>query len=374
MVAIDLLNTEGFYNDRRYAAKEGQVLSHFVGSGRLGVVFLALMMSGCGGDKETPVAGGLPPAPVPTLTPPPTPAPPSVEHEITPSLTSSLIVGSTSPHIAINPGPTAPAKGKLFVMLPGTTAVPRTYQYVVRTGPPRGYHAIGLNYPNDDTIASQCVGSSDPDCNGKARREVITGEDISPVVSVSYANSITGRLVSLLTYLNATYPNEGWGQFLFGGQPRWELITAAGHSQGGGHAGYLAKLVSLDRAVMFSAPGEPGGAGGPAVQWASLPNVTPAERQYGFSHTADTQAVFSAVTNNWTAVGLAAFGAIFSVDGGFAPFANSHQLSTSAAPNPNPTGPTVAPTHGAPVADAVTPLDAQGQPLFRPVWIHLAFP
>ncbi len=259
-------------------------------------------------------------------------------------------------------------------MLPGTTAVPRTYQYVVRTGPPRGYHAIGLNYPNSDTIVSQCAGSSDPDCNGKARREVITGEDVSPVLSVNAENSIIGRLVALLTYLNNTYPAEGWGQYLSGGQPTWDLITVAGHSQGGSHAAYLAKLVSLNRSVMFSSPGDPPVTAGQPVPWLSLPNVTPLDRQYGFSHTADTQAVYSVVTGNWSKIGLDSLGASVSVDGASAPFSGSHQLSTDAAPNPNPTGPTAAPTHGAPVVDSVTPLDAQGEPIFRPVWIYLAFP
>jgi hypothetical protein len=352
-------------------------LQHF------GLLFCALTFAGCGGGGSTPVAvntappptpSSPPPPPPPPLPPPPIAMPPSIERELVPSLTSPAITGSTSPHIAINPSPSVAAKGKLFVMLPGTTAVPRTYQYIVRTGPPRGYHAIGLNYPNDDTIFSQCMGSSDVACNGKARREVITGEDVSPVVSVTLANSITGRLVALLTYLNTTYPTEGWGQFLSGGQPRWDLITVAGHSQGGGHAGYLAKLVSLDRAVMLSAPGEPGSPSGQPVQWATLANVTPASRQYGFTHTADTLAEFPAVTTNWLAIGLGTFGTITSVDTVGAPYNGSHQLSTSAPPNPNPSGPTAAPTHGAPVVDAVTPLDAQGQPLFRPVWIYLVFP
>jgi hypothetical protein len=350
---------------------EKHLLQHLISFLRLSSIpfslLLAIMLTACGGSGDGSASNvATPPAPAP--------AAPSVEREIVPSVTSSLVTGSASPHIAINPSPTVTAKGRLFVMLPGTSAVPRTYQFVVRTGPPRGYHAIGLNYPNEDTIVSLCAGSADPECNGKARREVITGADVSPVVNVNSANSITGRLVALLTYLNATYPTEGWGQFLSGGQPRWDLITAAGHSQGGGHAGYLAKLVSLDRAVMFSAPGEPGTSAGVAVQWASLPNITPPSRQYGFTHFADTQALYSAVTTNWTAIGLGSLGGIVSVDAGTAPFTGTHQLTTSAAPNPNPTGPTAAPTHGAPVVDAVTPLDSQGQPLFRPVWIYLAFP
>jgi hypothetical protein len=340
---------------------------------RLSALSLVAVLAGCGGGSDGGGAAGGP-SPPPSPAPAPVPAPPSIEREIVPSATSALVTGSTSPHIAINPSPAVTAKGRLFVMLPGTTAVPRTYKEVVRTGPPRGYHAIGLNYPNSETIVSQCVGSTDPECNGKARREVITGVDVSPVVNVSYDNSITGRLVALLTYLDTTYPAEGWGQFLLGGQPRWELITAAGHSQGGGHAGYLAKLVSLDRAVMFSAPGDPGPSAGAAVQWASLPNVTPVARQYGFTHVADTQAVYPTVTANWAAIGLGSLGAVVSVDGASAPFGGSRQLSTSVAPNPNPTGPTAAPTHGAPVVNAVTPLDAQGQPLLRPVWIYLAFP
>jgi hypothetical protein len=335
----------------------------------VGAALIALVAASCGGTDGTPATSGTP-----SPTPVSTPAPPSVEREIAPALTNATVVGSTSPHIAINPHPAVSAKGRLFVMLPGTTAVPRTYQDVVRTGPPRGYHAVGLNYPNDATVVSQCTGSTDIDCNGKARREIITGEDTSPVVSVNYADSIIGRLVALLTYLSSTYPSEGWGQYLFDGQPRWGLITVAGHSQGGSHAAYLAKLVSLDRAVMFSSPGDPGVAAGRPVLWASLPNVTPIERQYGFAHTADTQAMFSVVTTNWAAIGLSRLGAIVSVDGASPPYSGSPQLSTSAAPNPNPTGPSASPTHGATVVDAVTPIDAQGQLLFRPVWIQLAFP
>jgi hypothetical protein len=343
-----------------------------------GLIALSMVftLGSCGGDDD----GGSSPPPVvivpppPPPPPPPTTAPPSVEREITPSLTGTNIAGSTSPHIAINPSPTVVAKRRLFVMLPGTTAIPRTYQYVVRTGPPRGYHAIGLNYPNNETIVSQCAGSADADCNGKARREVITGEDTSLVVDVNVSNSITGRLVALLTYLNANYPTEGWGQYLSGGQPRWDLITVAGHSQGGGHAAYLAKLVNLDRAVMFSAPGDPPTSFGSPVNWPRLPNITPVDRQYGFSHVGDPNAVFSVVTNNWATIGLGVFGNIVSVDGASAPFSGSHQLSTNAAPNPNPTGPTSSPMHGAPVVDAVTPLDSQGEPLFKPVWIYLAFP
>jgi hypothetical protein len=124
-------------------------------------------------------------------------------------------------------------------------------------------------------------------------------------VSVNFASSITYRLVALLNFLHTNYPAEGW-----------DLITAAGHSQGGGHAGsVLCGNKQLDS------------------DWAST------------------------------------LGAILNVNSTSAPFNSSRQLSTSAAPNPS--GPTSAPTHGALVVDAVTPLDSQGQPLFKPIWTFL---
>jgi hypothetical protein len=125
---------------------------------------------------------------------------------------------------------------------------------------------------------------------------------------------------------------------------------------------------------MFSGPGDTGvGVNTPAA-WTSLPNVTPVARQFGFTHTADNLAPLSAVTRNWESIDLDMFGPAVSVDGASAPFSNSHQLLTSAPPNPNPIGVTASPTHGAPAVDAVTPRDAQGIPIYQPVWAFLAFP
>jgi hypothetical protein len=340
----------------------------------------AFSLAACGSDSAVapgPIASPSPtpsPAPTPTPTPTPTPAPASVERSVLPAQTSSAININLSPHFVINPDPAVTARNRLFVMLPGTLAVPNTYREIVRTGASRGYHAIGLTYPNDDAIEGLCGNSSDPDCAGRARREVITGENTSTLVAVNEANSITTRLIRLLEFLNASFPTEGWGQYLANGQPVWSRITIAGHSQGGGHAGFFAKLVELDRAVMFSAPGDTGVAVNSAAQWTALPNITPTSRQYGFTHVNDNLAPLANVSRNWQAIGLGAFGPLFSVDGQSSPFGNSRQLTTEAAPNPNPTGPSASPTHGAPVVDAVTPRDVQGRPIFTPVWIYLAFP
>ncbi|WP_285710385.1 BPSS1187 family protein [Erythrobacter oryzae] len=331
--------------------------------------FLALTACGGGGSAPAPA-----PTPTPSPTPTPTPSPTSTERNILPADTSAAITTNLQAHFVINPDPQVPAKGRLFVMLPGTGGIPAVYRDIVRTGAARGYHALGLTYPNDEAVERLCGSSVDPDCTGKVRREIITGEDTSPLVAVNAANAIITRLTVLLQFLERTYPAEGWGQFLSGGRPDWSRITIAGHSQGGGHAGYFAKLVALDRAVMFAAPADSGLAPASTAPWLSLPNVTPADRQYGFIHVDDPLVPLATANRAWEAIGMGAFGPLTSVDGSAAPFGNSRRLTTAAAPNPNPTGPSASPAHGAPVLDSVTPRDAQGRPVFAPVWNYLAFP
>ena len=291
-----------------------------------------------------------------------------------PALTDPAISLALSAHFTIKPGVAVAPAGKLFVMLPGTGAIPRFYREIVRTGATRGYHGIGLTYPNDVSVGDRCVASADPDCAGKVRREVITGEDASTMIAIPRADSIAGRLTSLLGYLDRTYPGEGWAQFLVGGQPDWAKIVVAGHSQGGGHAGFMAKLFALERSVMFSAPGDTGPAPGSNAAWYALPNVTPVARQFGFTHTGDELIPFGFVLLNWRGIGIDQFGATVSVDGAAPPFGGSHQLSTSLPANPAAVGLVFAPLHSTPVVDTVTPLTPTGVPVFRPVWIHLAFP
>jgi hypothetical protein len=333
-----------------------------------------LALAACGADESAPPASPPAPTPTPTPSPSPTPAPASVERNILPADTSAAITTNLQAHFVINPAPQIAARQRLFVMLPGTGAIPAVYRDIVRTGAARGYHALGLTYPNDEAVERLCASSPDPDCAGKVRREIITGENTSTLVAVNPANAIITRLTVLLQYLDRTYPAEGWGQFLAGGQPDWARITIAGHSQGGGHAGYFAKLVALERAVMFAAPGDTGLAPASAAQWLSLPNVTPANRQYGFTHVDDPLVSLATANRGWETIGLGAFGPLTSVDGGAAPFGNTRRLTTAAVPNPNPTGPSAAPAHGAPVVDAVTPRDGEGRPVYAPVWIYLAFP
>jgi cyclophilin family peptidyl-prolyl cis-trans isomerase len=302
------------------------------------------------------------------------PPPVSTERAVLPTVTDPAINLATDAHYAINPANNVTLANKLFVFLPGTGAVAQNYRLILRTGASRGYHTIGLTYPNEDAIGSLCNDDADLDCHGKAREEVVTGVNLSSKVDVNSNNAIVGRLVSLLTYLNQQYPNEGWGQFLIAGQPAWAKITVAGHSQGGGHAGMMAKLYTMDRAVQFSSPGDWRNATQQPATWISARvNTTAAARQYGFSHLRDPLVPYwSRIVPNWLAIGMAAYGAAVSVDNVAPPYNNSRQLTTNAEPPTNAAG--LSPLHNATVVDASTPRNADGTPMFNPVWIYVAFP
>lgn len=335
------------------------------------------LLSACGGGSVVSIQGAAPagsPVGNPSLVvvTPPTPAAPAmVEREVAPAATDPAIRTALEPHIAINPSPAVAARGRLFVFLPGTGATPAVYRLIVRTAASRGVHAIGLNYPNDRAVGTLCNDSPEPDCHGQVRGEVFTGEDLSPLVSVAPAESIASRLARLLATLHAQFPAEGWDQYLAGGEPDWSRILIAGHSQGGGHAAYIAKRKSVDRAIYFSSPGDWRSGTALPARWVLEAGITPAARQFGFTHLQDPLVTYATAAAIWQALGLGAFGSQATVDGAAAPYGGSHQLVTDAAPNPTAT--TVSPFHGAPVVDAATPRTSSGTPLFEPVWIHLCF-
>ena len=305
--------------------------------------------------------------------PPPTPVnPPSVTRLIVPSTTDAAITTYLNPHVAINPDPAVPAKNGLFIFLVGTGGQPQNQQLIQATGAARGYHVIGLMYPNTPSVGSLCDASSDPDAHWNVRREIITGQDVSSLVAIAPAECLEHRLTALLSYLTSTYPTEGWGQYLAAGQPIWSKVSVGGHSQGGGHAGVIGKLHAVARVVCFSSPADWRSTPNLPATWYASPGVTGAERIFGFSHLQDELVTWPMVTANWTALGMNAYGAVVDVDTGSAPYAGSHELSTNLGHAPTVAYP--APFHSATVVDAVTPKLGDGSPAYRPVWIQLCFP
>jgi len=208
--------------------------------------------------------------------------------------------------------------GKLVVFLHGAgTAAPASCDSpeLATVLAPKGFHVLLPCYNS-----YYGVGACGADIGG-CRLEAFDGVDRTPVISISRADAIEPRIVKALTHLTTLHPGGDWSYFLDGDKPRYGHIVIAGISHGASTAGLIGLVREVDRVVMLSGPLDSGQA------WLSGASLTPRDRFYGFSHTADTQhaghlAAFAA---------LQVPGAATSIDGKAAPYGGSHRLITSAA-------------------------------------------
>jgi hypothetical protein len=224
-----------------------------------------------------------------------------------------------------------------------------------------GYHVIGLDYPTHSAFKTLC--GDDLSCYGPAHLEDFDGMDHSPVLQTDPDNCIRNRIIKLLQYLITKYPAEGWAQYLSGGAPVWSRIVTSGHSQGGGHAGFIAQLYELARVVTFSSVDDANSATPPAsALWVTQPFQTPAARFFGFAHTGD-MTFYPGIRADWKTIGMDAFGAAVSVDSSAPPYNNTHELISSRA---------VSSPHNQIINDG-TPLQ-NGVPVYRSAWRYLLGP
>lgn len=318
---------------------------------------LALALAGCGGGGSSSAGNPLaPPAPTPTRAPTPTAAPVTLAHSVPPAQTDPAISTAFEPHIAIAPArATSPL---LIVFLPGTNGTPASYSSVLDVAASAGAHAIGLMYPDTQAILQDC--GDDPACYFPIRLQKFDGVARSPIDPVAPHDAILNRLTKLLEFLNANFPAEGWGAFLSGGSPVWSSIVVAGHSQGAGEAAAIAKVVTVARVAQFSGTVDAvvtaQGTLAPAT-WVGASGVTPASAFYGFDHTGDQ--FFTKIIVDWRTLGQDAFGPRTLVETAAPPYGGSHELITSLA---------VRDPHTSTAVNGLTPLDANGAPLFAPVW------
>jgi len=296
---------------------------------------------------------------------------------IAPSTANPAADDSYGSHIVIPPPNGTAAVNKLFVFLPGTQGVPDLYELILKSGAGRGFHAIGLAYPDPNPVGEICLTSTDQNCFWDVRKAVITGS-FSQDIAVAQPDAIVTRLQNLLTYLNTSYPTAGWGQYLLAdGSVNWAQVVVGGHSQGGGHAGVMAKSYALSRACYFASPPDwNNGTMLPHDQpaaWESLPDVTPASSQFGFAGLYDTSVPWSQLQVIWQTLGLAAYGGAVEIDSNAVPPGTSSHMFTTALPPDTSTNDPGNPSHGITVRDAFTPLNADGSPVFDAAWGYLCF-
>ena len=171
----------------------------------------------------------------------------------------------------------------LVIYLPGTKGSPQRVQGLLSVVVGQGYRVIGLEYDDTPAVLQVCPKVPNPACSAKFREMRIWGTGDSRAVSNPVEESIVGRLVSLLQYLDRKYPQEHWGAYLTAdGRPAWPKIVVSGLSQGAGMAAFIAKKEKVARVVCFSSPVDRVGGrkGAELAPWLAEASATPPERWY----------------------------------------------------------------------------------------------
>ncbi|MDR3713770.1 MAG: hypothetical protein P4L51_13195 [Puia sp.] len=178
------------------------------------------------------------------------------------------------------------SRHRLVVSIPGTTASAKSLMQFDTIAANIGYHVISLDYDNN-VVTTTCSTSNDSSCFDRFREEIVFGTPVSPIVQVDSANSIVNRLQQLLHYLVKTYPKQGWQEYIGAEGIQWDKIVVAGHSQGSGHAAFLAKKFKVARVLVFAGPQDYLVNFHAAASWERTPGKTDPSRYFAFLHTED---------------------------------------------------------------------------------------
>lgn len=284
---------------------------------------------------------------------------------VAPQDTDPRIDIALDPHYVCDPQG-ANESGHLMVFFPGTAATPELYTLFVQEAAAMGMHAIGVSYPNPDSINLEiCPRDGNPDCHVRVRTEIIEGQALHPGVQVTPANAINNRLMQLLAHLHAADPDAGWDQYRDGDALRYTRMVVAGHSQGGGMAAFIAHNQPVARAILFSWVDLSRGVVAP---WVLEPSATPAEHIFIFEHIDDRAQGAEAKAQMRAAFGVDMLGEA-NVDTDQPPYDGAHVLLTTldaviAGPNP------YAAAHNVVVVDPYTPLE-NGTPVLQDAWRYL---
>lgn len=285
---------------------------------------------------------------------------------VQPQVTDSEIDLALGRHyVAKNPD--VSQRNQLMVFFPGAGGTPFFYRTFTNLAADMGFDAIALSYVNEDAVNDLCGGQPDLDCYGNMRLEGLDGIDRTNVINVNRANSIENRLIKLLIYLQGQFPSQNWEQYLDqNNQIKWNKLVVAGHSQGGGVAGIIAKNHIVTRSIMFAAMDFNGPNNSPA-NWILAPSISPESVYFGFSHRQDESVNYNLLSNRiWTVYGMPAYGAIVNTESATPPYNNTHSLNTNYAELPDGSS-----YHGSVVADTRFPVDANGVSVHEPVWRYL---
>jgi hypothetical protein len=179
----------------------------------------------------------------------------------------------------------------LLVFLPGTDGRPINTTDFTKTAARQGYRAIGLSYNDVPAVAQICPRDPDPRCSEKVRQKRIFGDDVTRLIDDRKEESIVNRLAKLIATLQRDHPDDGWGDYLENGKPKWTRIAVSGLSQGAGMAAFIAQKTPVARVILFSSPWDNYGRQRTLASWVtSGSGATPSDRWYGAYHHSEPMA------------------------------------------------------------------------------------
>jgi hypothetical protein len=205
------------------------------------------------------------------------------------------------------PGDGVPWNGRLVIHLVGTYADPLEEHGLPQRACELGLAAIAPMYENRD--AGRAVCGDDPDCYEAFHAEIVDGEPGAPdPVDVSTTSALRHRIATLLDRLAARgAPWIAIRDALVAGD--FSAAVISGHSQGAGHALYLARDESAERVILLAGPTDrtsSGTASNAPAPWISALEASPlpTARRFGYIHDDDGFAVVDQVVDNWRLAGV----------------------------------------------------------------------
>lgn len=203
---------------------------------------------------------------------------------VEPVLTDTHYATMQAEHLVVDN--TSPATDQLFLFIGGTGSSPNNYLGISNFVGQLGYDVISISYEND-VPAAAFSNSSNPLAFNDYRQQICYGTPLT-VLQVDSLNSIYTRTVKLLNYLNTTYPNQNWDQYLLDNTTlQWDKIIVGGHSQGAGHACYFGKFEAPERVLMFSEPNDYSNFYNAPANWLNTSGITPIHKHYSYLHSED---------------------------------------------------------------------------------------
>jgi len=201
-----------------------------------------------------------------------------------------------------------------LVYIPGTTDRPELSSCLLKSVSSHlNYPTIGLS-SGDSYRNGKCalVGSIEEqvNCLAEQHEDAINGgtyglthfKNGKPFWDgIEPHDSITARLGYLLKFLDNKYPNTGWEKLYTNASPfptpKWHRLIIMGHSQGAGHAAYIAQTKKIRGTVMVSGPQDectdcPAG----TKFWVDKPYLT--SKSTAFAH--GEEPLVGVMKNNWS--------------------------------------------------------------------------